>query len=799
MGTKSLLWVHLDDLIALVGRLKAWSRKSRPLHSSGLERVFEWLQGTQAQYACIQDEADMQMIKTGILLLSSCWKHYGMLAHLADNFFRLHYRDLFNEYLSGIEPFTVNHGDEPAAEKDSAIQTIKFFLNCLSLLLGKLDGKKFEEALAEHGTMLSRVLISLFQCADEDVINSAICLFKAAIFRTHVTSSKDYSSNVRELDSVLPMLLHLLDERDGASKAVVKLVADYFSLCSGNHCLRDILKDLFSGNFSQRMNAIDMWQDIAGLLLQFLEDEEPVIQTRASELLPLLDSSLVLPGLVRLSYISNDMVESVASEALLAVLKSHKDEPEVLCLLLDNLSCLCNTSDDIGNAKGPKLDTDKVLKLLPEWSNVEDWNRMINVLFDKLFEEPSNAVVIRSCSYISDQLADAADLVFHRLLQYAAGQKDIEDGALEGKTETCQGNDSLECETSIFSHLCPLLVIRVLPLRVFDDLGSPLMYGENLIRKIKDDAGTFNLDDTECVGSLLMSRALNKFEFEDVRKLAAELCGRIHPHILIPIISSQLEVAAKAEDTMKIRACLFSICTSLLVRRKDSYQHPGMIRIRNTIKTILSWCSIGRDDVLKAQHGCIDCLAWMICSELEASKSDNAIIESSVCTHVLSVLTEDDDSSLSEPGATMQLSYRLCMANVLISACQKIPDSCRKPLARRIVQPVIAASEVTVEPEIRAACNQVLFTVVFHLKSAVRNFAPGILKVALRCLRDDLEQVRVTGAKLLASLMASEETVVERISGGLLEARTLLRSLSTSDSSADVQQLCQKLLSCMTS
>lgn len=95
----------------------------------------------------------------------------------------------------------------------------------------------------------------------------------------------------------------------------------------------------------------------------------------------------------------------------------------------------------------------------------------------------------------------------------------------------------------------------------------------------------------------IFPRALSKFEFEDVRKLAAELCGRLHPkvattslfnqqrigvflhtpinlillvflllmQVLIPILSSQLESAASAKDLLKIKVCLFSLCTCLMV------------------------------------------------------------------------------------------------------------------------------------------------------------------------------------------------------------------------------------------
>lgn len=39
-------------------------------------------------------------------------------------------------------------------------------------------------------------------------------------------------------------------------------------------------------------------------------------------------------------------------------------------------------------------------------------------------------------------------------------------------------SEAIKHEHCLFTRLCPLLVIRLLPLRVFDDLKSPLVYGE---------------------------------------------------------------------------------------------------------------------------------------------------------------------------------------------------------------------------------------------------------------------------------------------------------------------------------
>lgn len=43
------------------------------------------------------------MVKTGSLLLSSCWKHYGVLMRLEDRKFSHQHKELLDQYLSGIK------------------------------------------------------------------------------------------------------------------------------------------------------------------------------------------------------------------------------------------------------------------------------------------------------------------------------------------------------------------------------------------------------------------------------------------------------------------------------------------------------------------------------------------------------------------------------------------------------------------------------------------------------------------------------------------------------------------------
>ncbi|KAL6987105.1 hypothetical protein U1Q18_012862 [Sarracenia purpurea var. burkii] len=398
--------------------------------------------------------------------------------------------------------------------------------------------------------------------------------------------------------------------------------------------------------------------------------------------------------------------------------------------------------------------------------------------------EPSNAILVKFLSYISEHLADSADVVLNRLLLHSRKQNEL------------------------------------LPLRVFNNLNSSLMYGKLQYQ----DTGYIDIDDDDCIAGILLKRAFNKFEFDDVRKLAAELCGRIHPQVLFPIIASQLEHAANAYDVMKLKACLFSVCTSLVVRGRDSILHPSVLKIRNTIEIVLLWPSLDRDEVSKAQHGCIDCLALMICTELQEPESfrdlsstkksltgmdcsPDATVRNSIVCYVIDQLTRDKyrivcSSTMANDGmheASLSLSFRLCMANVLISACQKISDPGKKPFAQKILPHLIQSIWVVTQSEIRAACVEVFFSAVYHLKSFILPYASDLLKISLKTLREGSEKEKLAGAKLMASLMASEEKVVESIAGGLLEARTLLSGISSSDPSHKVRQVCKQLLACLTS
>nr|GEV80365.1 hypothetical protein [Tanacetum cinerariifolium] len=790
MDMNLLLWNLLDQLIMLVQRLLAWSRKSRSLHAKGLERVLKWLRKTKEQYHSSQDQAGSQMVKTGMLLLSSCWRHYGVLLHLEDHQISSRHKELMDQYVSGIEYYAGNNTTNHLDNKESGIATIDFFLTCLLLLVGRFNSKQFDTAVTEHRMHLTRVVASQLCSADDDVIDGAVSMLKATIFGTnHLASGCSLTDN-KQMKSVLPLLLNLLDERDGAARAVVTLIAEYCSMSADVHCLGEILKRLAGDDIAQKRNALDVvseiidissdsssrlshlvWQDIANHLLDCLKDED-IIRAQATKLLTVIDPTLVLPALVPLVYTSDSTLHSSATSTLLGVLTYHNEKPEVVSMMLDCLSHtnLNASSDHLNTATNDKLeglkgDADRVLKLIPEWSrSVTNWKLLIEPLVDKMFAEPSNHIIVKFLSYISDYLGGAAVIVFQRILLHTESQTEIDESFLSGLDISQTAND-VKLQHCLFDRLCPLLIIRLLPLKVFNDLNSSLVYGDLLSK----NNNTYDISETRCIATLLLRRAFNKLEFEDVRKLSAELCGRLHPSVLFPAVSSELKCATNDHDILKIKACLFSVCTSLVARGMESVRHPGMSQVREAIETILLWPSTIGDEISKAQHGCIDCLAITVCTELQdpklsSSKGKNIVPHGNGDTftfhaYVVDQLTCDEHTHMS---TEQFLSFRLCMANVLISACQKISDSGKRPFALRTLRKITHSITNVKEPEIRAACIQVLFTIVYQLKSAILACSSDLLKVSLESIKHGSEMERTGGAKLLASLMASDEVIVQK-------------------------------------
>lgn len=67
--------------------------------------------------------------------------------------------------------------------------------------------------------------------ADDSIVDLAVAILRAVLFRPSSSSSTTSGDSVAaiQMESVVPMLLEMLDTRDIASRAVVLLVAEFFA------------------------------------------------------------------------------------------------------------------------------------------------------------------------------------------------------------------------------------------------------------------------------------------------------------------------------------------------------------------------------------------------------------------------------------------------------------------------------------------------------------------------------------------------------------------------------------------
>ncbi|KAH9302150.1 hypothetical protein KI387_013733, partial [Taxus chinensis] len=514
---ETLLWQQLDNLVVLVQQLKMWSKRSRPLHEKGLHQVFKRLQEMISYRDSLKLNRDIgeSEMKIGKAILLACWKQYGKLMLLEDYSFPHIFKETLQQFIAALQHYMhIDEQEEDPARKRNALETRSHFLVCTALLLGRLDTGNLESALAEVGSELLNLLFAQIRHKDGDLTDLAVHILRLIIFRSSTAFPGNSESGFGRMETVTSLLIELLDERDSTARAVVLLIAEYFSINPNAEGLKELFARLDSDNPNHRRNALDviselmvicsesghalassLSQNIAKHLLDRLGDEELTNRVQASKLFAQLEPSFVLPALVRFVYSSDARVRSAASVALVAVLKGQSDPCNVISMLLD---CVRNTIQSVSLPKhpgqvgeqlypgsatshsGPRLDVDRIMHLVPKWSTVvQDWDSLVKMLLSKMFAEPSNPIIPRFLGQISDHLADVANIVFRLILSHMLKQQEVNEDMLskwkEGRWEEDQDT---RLDDILFDRLSPLLVLRVLPLKAFNHLNSRELYGE---------------------------------------------------------------------------------------------------------------------------------------------------------------------------------------------------------------------------------------------------------------------------------------------------------------------------------
>lgn len=106
-----------------------------------------------------------------------------------------------------------------------------YFNSCVCLLIMIVSFGVKLQCICLNWSVWFLIMVVYFgvklQCTDEDLIDGAVSILRALIFKTNFPSIRNSPLELHQMESVFPLLLNLLDERDSIARAVVLLTAEF--------------------------------------------------------------------------------------------------------------------------------------------------------------------------------------------------------------------------------------------------------------------------------------------------------------------------------------------------------------------------------------------------------------------------------------------------------------------------------------------------------------------------------------------------------------------------------------------
>eukprot|EP00656_Telonema_subtile_P016734 TRINITY_DN18868_c0_g1_i2.p1 TRINITY_DN18868_c0_g1~~TRINITY_DN18868_c0_g1_i2.p1 ORF type:complete len:314 (+),score=63.45 TRINITY_DN18868_c0_g1_i2:23-943(+) len=297
---------------------------------------------------------------------------------------------------------------------------------------------------------------------------------------------------------------------------------------------------------------------------------------------------------------------------------------------------------------------------------------------------------------------------------------------------------------------------------------------------------------------LLIPRLVDTFEFEEVRRLAAELVGRLQPGAVFPTVVAGMQSTDRfdADTAIAFKASLLACCHGCV--NHGAGMLPWAEDIFKCTLKALEDCT-EHPDQQKLQLGSIDTAAMLLQMQIQHADSEH---QPRVLQRVLSIL---DVNFVADDAAALKL--QVSMANVITQVTKMAPSlECIECLARHMINPLI---EVTVSSTqdlvLRAASCQALFNTVFRLSggnaqgssadasSALPQWADDLQRLCVTLIQEPAEELRLAGLKLAGVVLpfasvAGASDVSEELAQGLLTA-------AQSDQADAVRTLAKQFLS----
>ena len=349
-------------------------------------------------------------------------------------------------------------------------------------------------------------------------------------------------------------------------------------------------------------------EQLATMLLERLADDDLSLRHEAAKILARVDPVYSVPQLCEKLVSSNERVRSAADKTLVHMLTGSPDPTWIATMLINaartaeapkaplhpgDIGAISSfASRDCASSPDAEKKVSRIMRVFELWANSDKvstttWRtKLIPFVVDGVLSSPKDGTWVQFASQLAERMggADCAPSLLKSVLHVLHRQPKLDASALDND------NGGELTNLLLFQRLSPLLLLRMLPFNAF---GSTLVVSQHEAMPSSDDSVApgqmrgVSLPQQGSLFDVLFARTTTELEFDQVRRVAAELLSRLPADKVFPRVLARLEDKVREPSSLKAdptvaKVLVFVLCSGIGVQLANSAANGGKMNVTAT-------------------------------------------------------------------------------------------------------------------------------------------------------------------------------------------------------------------------
>ncbi|KAL0482823.1 hypothetical protein AKO1_014220, partial [Acrasis kona] len=490
---------------------------------------------------------------------------------------------------------------------------------------------------------------------------------------------------------------------------------------------------------------------LADQLLLRLDDSELHIRTHASDLFAHVDPNKIVPKLIKLELHKSERIRSAAHIALKNCLchQNRTQSSDCWLITMDAIRDIFNVTHSESPAITSPADIIKVVpSSVPSADvNVEQCKQVAQRIFEAIMPSVAEKLSLSACWEIikgitNKVIASPSDsLLIYMMSQSFGVLLVVRDRFEESTIDEYVKNlikivlDGLERDLVVCANELNESNVNVRNDLLFARLGYMLLLKgipvSSILKLLKSDHEL-----AEHLSNVLLKRMQDQQEFDEIRKISADLYARLpRAQIIVNLLKDSVQ-----QGSFQIaKVYLFSLLNFITYQSSTGDMDPYYNEYLSILMQIIKLPSHqGSQDLIKLQQGSIDCMTLTM--NFKYDDTNMFLIK----------LIQDETPS----------SFLISLIHVVTKSFDVIKLSNTLLLSEKIVTVFDDLLKKYNHHVLWSAVMQCLLHMVYRIKTAVHPYTKVILRIICDGLSIDSDQVKLASLKLLSGVLVSREDVI---------------------------------------